>query len=146
MVTYPFHPLVGQTVLVIGDYEHDGIHHLLIRLPTGGAYRIPDWMFGQGGSFEVVAAPRLPVSRLREVRALIDQLVDCSLGTENPGGIDDEEAISHSTRFVPKAEPAARTACKRTAKGGGVVADLVEGSHDDNRARTTERNRKGGER
>lgn len=45
VITYPFHPLVGQTVLVVGDHEHDGIHHFLIRQPQGGFFQVPDWMF-----------------------------------------------------------------------------------------------------
>jgi hypothetical protein len=44
VVTYPFHPMAGQTVLVIGDHEHDGIHHLMIRQANGGSYQVPDWM------------------------------------------------------------------------------------------------------
>ena len=50
VVTYPFHPMVGQTVLVIGDHEHDGIHHLLIRQAHGGSYQVPDWMFDPAAS------------------------------------------------------------------------------------------------
>jgi hypothetical protein len=42
VVSYPFHPLVGQTVLVIGEHEHDGIRHFLIRQPSGSSYQIPD--------------------------------------------------------------------------------------------------------
>jgi hypothetical protein len=42
VVSYPFHPLVGQTVLVIGEHEHDGIRHFLIRQPSGSSYQSPD--------------------------------------------------------------------------------------------------------
>ena len=146
VVTYPFHPLAGQTVLVIGDYEHDGIRHFLIRQPTGGAYQIPDWMFSQGSSFEVVSAPRLPVSSLIEVRNLIDQRVNCPLGRESPGGSDHEETISRAIGPVCEAEPTSRAVCRRASKGSGVVAGPAEGSHDENRARTVGRQRKGGGR
>ena len=58
VITYPFHPLAGQTVLVVGDYEHSGIHHLLIR-------QVPDWMFSQTASaLAIVVDPRLPISQL----------------------------------------------------------------------------------
>jgi hypothetical protein len=30
MITYPFHPLVGQSVLVVGDKEHGGTRYLII--------------------------------------------------------------------------------------------------------------------
>jgi hypothetical protein len=45
VVTYPFHLLVGQTVLVTGSHEHDGVDYLLIRQPHGGSFQIPGWMF-----------------------------------------------------------------------------------------------------
>ena len=41
VVTYPFHPLAGQTVLVIGDYEHDGIRHFLIGSRLAEHIRFP---------------------------------------------------------------------------------------------------------
>jgi Family of unknown function (DUF5372) len=44
MVTYPFHPLVGQTVLITGVHEHDGVCHYLIRQSDGGHFHLPDWM------------------------------------------------------------------------------------------------------
>jgi hypothetical protein len=31
VVRYPFHPLVGQTLGVIGSREHGGVRHLVIR-------------------------------------------------------------------------------------------------------------------
>jgi len=76
VVSYPFHPLVVQTVLVLGEHEHDGIRHLLIRQPTGGSYQIPDWMFDPiANDLAIVSIPRLPVSQLMLLRALIDRLV-----------------------------------------------------------------------
>src|SRR5450432_1691759 len=45
VVSYPYHPLAGESVLVVGAHEHDGIHHFLIRQSYGGSYQIPDWMF-----------------------------------------------------------------------------------------------------
>jgi Family of unknown function (DUF5372) len=50
VVTYPFHPLVGQTVLVTGGHEHDGVDYLLIRQPHGGSFQIPGWMFDPAAS------------------------------------------------------------------------------------------------
>jgi hypothetical protein len=70
VVSYPFHPLVGQTVLVIGEHAHDGIHHFLIRQPSGGFYQIPDWMFDPiANDLAIVSIPRLPVSQLMLLRA-----------------------------------------------------------------------------
>jgi hypothetical protein len=63
--------LVGQTVLVIGDHEHDGIHHFRIRQPHGGSYQIPDWMFDPAArDLTAVSVPRFPVSQLVLLRSL----------------------------------------------------------------------------
>ncbi len=68
-VTYPFHPLVDQTVLVTGSHEHEGVHYLLI-LAHGGSFQIPAWMFDPAASsIEIVAAPRLSATKLVELRA-----------------------------------------------------------------------------
>jgi hypothetical protein len=83
-VTYPFHPLAGQTVLVIGDREHDGVHYLLVRQPHGATYQIPDWMFDPAAShLALVPTPRLPVTELLVLRALIDRLVAYSSEEES---------------------------------------------------------------
>jgi hypothetical protein len=80
--------LVGQTVLVTGDHEHDGVHYLLIRQSHGGSFQIPGWMFDPAASsFEIVSVPRLPASRLVELRALADHLVACPLAKESREGI-----------------------------------------------------------
>src|SRR5215475_15572239 len=34
-VSYPFHPFVGKSVLVVGEKEHAGTRHLIIRGPDG---------------------------------------------------------------------------------------------------------------
>ena len=78
VITYPFHPQAGQTVLVVGDYEHSGIHHLLIRQPQGGFYQVPDWMFSPTAStLGIVVVPRLPVGQLLLLRGLVDRLLAC---------------------------------------------------------------------
>ena len=101
VVTYPFHPLVGQTVLVTGDHEHDGVHYLLIRQPHGGSFQIPGWMFDPAASsFEIVAVPRLPASRLIELRAIVDHLVASPLAEESREGIGNGNAVSHANGSV----------------------------------------------
>jgi hypothetical protein len=101
VVTHPFHPLVGQTVAVVGEHDHDGIRHLFIWQPHSGTFHLPDWMAApQAGSVAIIAAPRLPLTHLLELRALVDHLVaslprDSILG----GGHADEE-------FAPAVPPA----------------------------------------
>jgi hypothetical protein len=82
MVTYPFHPLVGQTVLITGVHEHDGVCHYLIRQSDGGHFHLPDWMIDPAaGQIETVAVPRLPVSQLLQLRHLVDHLLAYSANT-----------------------------------------------------------------
>jgi hypothetical protein len=65
VITYPFHPLVGQTVLVVGSHEHDGIHHLLIQQQNGGFHQIPDWMFvPEANTLAIVATDSHRTARL----------------------------------------------------------------------------------
>ncbi|WP_353001223.1 DUF5372 family protein [Mesorhizobium sp. M1295] len=102
VVTYPFHPLVGQTVAVVGEHDHDGICHLLVRQPHGGTFHLPDWIAApQAGSVAIVAAPRLSLTHLLELRALLDHLVG-SLPRDSisGGGHADEESAAHPTGFV----------------------------------------------
>ena len=65
-------------MLVVGDYEHNGIHHLLILQPQGGFYQVPDWMFSSTAStLAIVVVPRLPVGQLVLLRGLVDRLLAC---------------------------------------------------------------------
>src|SRR4051794_22684286 len=74
--TDTFHPLVGQTVLITGVHEHDGVCHYLIRQSDGGHFHLPDWMIDPAaGQIETVAVPRLPVSQLLQLRHLVDHLL-----------------------------------------------------------------------
>ena len=75
-IKYPFHPLVGQSVVVVGNLMHDGVRYFLIRQAHGSTYQVPEWMFAQeAGAFAIVAIPRLPVGQLILLRRLVDQLM-----------------------------------------------------------------------
>ena len=85
VVAYPFHPLVGQTVLVVGEQEHNGVRHFLIRQPHDGTLHVPDWMVTpQAGSHAIVATPRIPLNALLELRAILDHLVVSSEAVITP--------------------------------------------------------------
>src|ERR1051325_8170236 len=107
VITYPFHPLVGQALLVVGDHEHDGIRYFLIRQPHGGSYQVPDWMFSSDASTAaIVAVPRLPVSQLMLLRTLVDRLIACPSENRYPGGIGYEAVASRANGSVcPPARP-----------------------------------------
>jgi hypothetical protein len=72
MVRYPFHPLVGQSVLIIGTTEHGGGRQLIIRKPDGAKSLIPEWMtFAEAGAIRIMSCPRLSVDSLLQLRAFI---------------------------------------------------------------------------
>jgi hypothetical protein len=87
VVCYPFHPLAGQSVLVVGDKEHAGARHLIVRNPDGTGMLLPEWMTSrEAGAVRILSCPRLCVNRLVELRALIDRLMASSPGKDVPRG------------------------------------------------------------
>jgi Family of unknown function (DUF5372) len=94
MITYPFHPLVGQSVHVVGDKEHGGTRYLIICNGDGARLLLPEWMtFPEAGAIQTLSRPRLSVTRLVELRALIDRLMALSPGSQLPGGGQSNEAM-----------------------------------------------------
>ncbi|WP_375791462.1 hypothetical protein ACE102_46855 (plasmid) [Bradyrhizobium sp. vgs-9] len=129
VLAYPYHPLVGRTVLVAGDQEHDGVHYFLIRQSQGGSFQVPGWMFDPAAcSMEIVTVPRLPVSQLLQLRSLVDHLVACHPEEESPGGFGNEKAVSCANRSVPSPNPARRYEWCRTPEGYGASASIANGS------------------
>lgn len=101
VVTYPFHPLCGHTVEVVGDVEHDLCRHFLIRQAHGGAFYLPAWMIGaEAGLIEPVDTSRLPLAQLWDLRVLLDQLLNSSADAMVNGGDVDEAPTSPATRPV----------------------------------------------
>ena len=95
VVSYPFHPLVGKSVLVVGDKEHAGTRHLIILRPDGAKVLLPEWMTSpNAGAIRIVSYPRLCVNRLIELRALLDRLMASSLHKHFPGGEQRNETIA----------------------------------------------------
>jgi Family of unknown function (DUF5372) len=94
MITYPFYPLVGQSVHVVGDKEHGGTRYLIICNGDGARLLLPEWMtFPEAGAIQTLSRPRLSVTRLVELRALIDRLMALSPGSQLPGGGQSNEAM-----------------------------------------------------
>ncbi len=128
MVTYPFHPLVGRTVLVVGDHEHDGVHHFLIRQPSGGSYQVPGWMFDPASkSLVLVSVPRLPVGQLVLLRALLDRFVAYPAEQGSP----EESAMRKVSRvqidlFVTVVQPAELNDARRQGAVTLLQALLTE--------------------
>jgi hypothetical protein len=130
-ITYPFHPLVGQMLLVVGDHEHDGIHYYLVRQPHGGSYQVPDWMFSPDASTAaIVAIPRLPVSQLMLLRTLVDSLIACPLEKRYPGGLGYEAVASRANGSVRLTGPTAGADQLRASESDSPVADAADGGGD----------------
>jgi hypothetical protein len=68
-VRYPFHPLAGQSFVVLGQYEHYGALHVLVRGADGATHLFPAWMATtEAAAAEIVVIPRLPIQRLIDLR------------------------------------------------------------------------------
>jgi hypothetical protein len=119
---------------VTGHHEHDGVHHFLIRQPHGSSFQIPDWMFDSSACpGELVTVPRVPVSQLILLRALLDHLLACPSEPDSKGTIDHEEAESDANRPIRNADSVRRTERRRQAKGIGASAGASDrGAGDDN--------------
>jgi hypothetical protein len=142
-ITYPFHPLVGQSVLVVGDKEHGGTRHLIICTRGGGArLLLPEWMtFPEAAMIRAQSYPRLPVGRLVELRALLDRLMVSSPGNHVPGGGQSNETLEAApTRSVYDTATTLRSTATATY-GGSAAAHSASGGGD---VRCRSRKRRGG--
>src|SRR5262249_57436821 len=136
VVSYPFHPLIGQSVLVIGDKEHAGMRHLLVRRPDGARILLPEWMaFPHAGAIRILSYPRLCVNRLVELRALLDRLMASSPGGHIPGRGERDEAIEAVTTGPIQDVTARRTPASTTKDGCGTPQGAPRRGDDDGRGR-----------
>lgn len=84
-VTYPFHPLCGETVLVLSEQIHNGVRHFWLQNQNGSSYLMPAWMdTPEAASIEIVASPCLPVTRLLELHAFVISVLRSSTGQSAP--------------------------------------------------------------
>jgi hypothetical protein len=129
VVRYPFHPLVGQSVGVIGSREHGGVRHLVIRRPDDGSKcLLPEWMtFSQAGAVRIVPCPRLSIHRLVELRDLIDRLMLSSSGTFVPGGQNNETDSADPIGSVQDTV-VERTVRISTSESTGAAKGIAQGS------------------
>jgi hypothetical protein len=130
-VHYPFHPLKGRSFLVVGEYEHYGAPHVLVREVDGATWLIPTWMTApEAGATAIVNAPRLPVCRLVDLREFLDRIMIASSSREAApvGGSGNEAAegstvgaIRHSAAQdrIVGGSASANTGIARNPAGGG---------------------------
>src|SRR5262249_27292264 len=114
-VRYPYHPLTGQSVLVVGETEHGDTLHLIVRKSDGTKLLLPAWMtFPESNSVKILSCPRLSVNRLLDLRALLDRLMSSSSPPKHVrgGGRNDETLEATSTDLFKTAHeipPSQRT-------------------------------------
>jgi hypothetical protein len=127
-VTYPFHPLAGQSVPVVRHFhEHSGAHHLMIQGPNGPKLLVPEWMtLPEAAAIRIESFPRFSVNRLMELRDLIDRLMLTSSGEKRVPGGPSNEALGTS-KFGLVHDPAiGRTATTEARDGTRVVEDASD--------------------
>jgi hypothetical protein len=129
VVSYPFHPLAGQSVFVLGDKDHAGMRHLLVRRSDEAKILLPEWMtFPHAGTIRILPYPRLCVNRLVELRALLDRLMASSAG-KLPGGGERNEAIEVVTTGFVQDVTALRDSVCAAKNGRGTAQDAAGGGN-----------------
>ena len=116
VVSYPFHPLVGKSVLVVGDKEHAGMRHLIVHGPDGAKILLPEWMASpDAGAIRIVSHPRLCVNRLIELRAFVDRLMASSPRTKTLPEENNETTADVKTGSLQDVALRAASPQRRTA-------------------------------
>src|SRR5262249_8197947 len=78
-------------------------------------------------SMEIVTVPRLPISRLLQLRSLVDHLVSYRPEEESPGGFGDEKAVSYAMDlFLPLTQPNDMSGAERQKAVALLRALLME--------------------
>lgn len=143
MFAYLFHPLVGESVLIVGENEFFGIRHLIIRRPDGTAFNVPAWMLGpEAVGIEIVGIPRLAIEGLHELRVLLDRLMASSSEEAGLlGGMSHGPMVDTDARSVRTAPTGAQAAAGATRSRGEAARDLAEGGkrHTSPRGRSDRR-------
>jgi hypothetical protein len=143
-VNYPFHPLVGKSVLVVGDKEHAGTRHLIIHGPDGAKILLPEWMaHPDAGAIRIVSYPRLCVNRLIELRAFVDRLMASSPHKNLGGGEQRNETIADVT--AGSLQDVDLRAAILTTKGGSGNSQDASGRGDDDAHRGIKYKRRQGQ-
>jgi len=131
MVRYPFHPLTGQSFLILGQHEHYGAPHILVRATDGTAHLLPAWMtLPEAGATGIVTVPRLPVNRLLELRSVLDRImIASSSGEITPaGGFGHEGTEALAIGLVHHTAAADRMVGASAREGTGVARNPSGGS------------------
>ena len=128
VIHYPHHPRAGECVLAFRRLIHGSRLHFVIEQPDGCRVLLPAWMTeNSAATLPMVAAPRVSLDALRELRGLIDaQRLSSSPSSETNrmGGGDDGTTCRMATARSPgarnkrKPAPATRSDDSRGGHGG----------------------------
>jgi hypothetical protein len=83
-VKYPYHPLCGQTLEVVGRRTQKDESHLIVMVSGAGRQHLPAWMTEDtAGCCLTVASPCLPIDTLLQLQAFLKPLIlSCSDPTD----------------------------------------------------------------
>jgi hypothetical protein len=126
----------------MGEHEHYGAPHVLVRGTEETRYLLPAWMTtAAAGAIEIVAAPRLSVTKLVELRELLDRTMiglssrEQSLAGGHGNG-ELEESPSESVRGTAASHRVANAKTREGIDVAGISTDRsarknVRGRGDD---------------
>jgi hypothetical protein len=100
--------------VVVGNQRHGGADHLVIRQPDQTLALLPGWMIeAEAGSYTLRLHPRLPLTTLSALHALVGALVTSGLGDSPPArGDGDAQRARQSEGPLQDATPAARASAR----------------------------------
>ena len=130
-VYYPFHPLVGRTVVSTGrNVVFNSVELMTIRLEDSTLCLTPAWMLRpEAAVFTAVPVPRLCVVRLRALRAFVNAVLGSKLG-ESPRseGADHAPKPSPTAGFVRRGSKASGAAGRSPSRDGGTDPNALDRS------------------
>ncbi|MEE8058964.1 MAG: DUF5372 family protein, partial [Pseudomonadales bacterium] len=75
LVKYPFHPLHGQRLEVVGERTYHNQTHLVVKTPSQGQIHLPQWMTQeQAGDMSITTSPALSWWCLSNLSAYLKQI------------------------------------------------------------------------
>lgn len=73
LIHYPYHPRVGERVIVLRTVHHGGVLHFVIDSADGTRGLLPEWMTEpHAAALQLVESATLSFAALRDLRATID--------------------------------------------------------------------------
>jgi hypothetical protein len=134
-IFYPFHPRHGLIVSITGRNRHQGADVFIVRQPDGTLAYVPVWMMREpAADHEVIAAPRLPLASLRDLRLELDGLLSFLRGDSSTEDKGDEVKVSlPAARTIRRGRGPDRVVAGSEATSTAAPSGDDERDHDPNR-------------